>query len=264
MRVLWGFSRQGLYVATAYRAAYWAQLANLLVKIYIVFGVWTVLYDHNPGSFPVSRQSMVAYAVVSAVMGQVLSWWEGPHVYIQSQIRRGTVVAELLRPVYFPLQIFFRLLGEQMATVVVVLLPTVFLVMLTLSPALPTWTDAALFALSFALSYITLFCMNFMLGLLSFRTLSIFGFQLVYHGAMTLLSGLWIPLWFYPGWLHALVDALPFRGIFYTPLSIYVGLTHGPELSSSLISQAVWAVVFAGAAVYAWAQTHRHLVVQGG
>src|SRR5690606_36279479 len=120
------------------------------------------------------------------------------------------------------------------------------------------------FCFSFAPGYIILFGTTFLVGILSFRTLNLWGIQHTYHGLMMMFSGMWIPLWFYPDWLRAVTDILPFRAVFFTPLAIYVGHTTGSALWLSIGQQIVWAIVLTGLCHITWVRTDRHLVVQGG
>lgn len=265
MRVMMGFIRQGIHVATSYSVAYWMQLLNVFIKMYAFYALWAVLYDQSPITFPVERRYMLAYGVVGVILGEVLGWWDGPHFYIVGQVRRGTITADLIRPVYFPFQVFSRCLGEKLAVFGMNVLPVAIIAYLTLPIALPpTWIHALAFCFSFALGYIIIFGTNFLVGILSFRTLNLWGIQHTYHGLMMMFSGMWIPLWFYPDWLRAVTDILPFRAVFFTPLAIYVGHTTGSALWLSIGQQTVWAIVLMGLCHITWVRTDRHLVVQGG
>lgn len=265
LALLGGFAHQGLRVTTAYTAAFWMELLNVMVKIAAISAVWRTLYDHHPGAFPVDRGSMVTYAVVTQLAGTAVTWWSGAHFLIAQRLRLGTITAEVLRPVSFPFQLFCWQLGETGALALTTVVPAAVAAVPLLGLRAPVSPEAALaFAFSLAAGIVIMFATNFLVGMIALRTLSLAGVQHAYHGVVTLLSGLWIPLWFYPSWLAALTGWLPFRSIFYTPAAIYVGYLDGGAAVRAVGHQLVWVAVLLAAVHVAWAGTQRRLVVQGG
>jgi ABC-2 type transport system permease protein len=263
-RLFIAFARQGVKVQTVYLAAYWMTLANLVVKLTAMYLLWRVLYRQDPHAFPLSGRRMVTYAVMGVLMGQVLTWWDGPHFYVWERVKQGTIGSELVRPVYFPFHVFARTVGQTLATAVTIVLPVAIVAFVLLRLALPARASTAgWFVLSLGLGYVILFALNFLVGCLTFVTLTLRGVQHAYHGVITLLSGLWIPLWFYPHWLRQVAELLPFQGIFFTPLALYVGQIDG-SAASAVGRQALWAAILVVAAGAGWAAVERRLVVQGG
>ncbi len=260
------FLRYGIEQQTAYRAAYWAHLWNTAVKVFAFVVVWRTLYAVAPDQFPVSRSQMVAYGVVAAITSEVLDWWKGPHYYIAYRVQLGTITGDLLRPISFPFQLFAIWTGESAAALLLVGVPAFGGAAVVLGGAVaPAGVLAGLLAvLSFVVSFAMLFCCSFLVGLVVLKTLNLLGVMHLYHGVLTLLSGFWIPLWFFPAPLRLLADVLPFRGIFFTPLSIYVGELTGTRLELALLHQVVWLGLLILAVRWAWAVMRRRLVVQGG
>jgi ABC-2 type transport system permease protein len=263
--LLVGFSRQGLRTTTAYTAAFWMELLNVVVKITAIATVWTALYRHSPGSFPVDRQAMVTYAVVTQLAGTMITWWGGAHYFIAQRLRLGTITAELLRPMSFPYQLFSWQLGESAALALTTVAPAALAAAPLLGLAAPVSVGAALaFLASLVIGFVIMFATNFGVGLIVFRTLSLNGIQHTYHGVITLLSGLWVPLWFYPSWLATVTHWLPFRSIFYTPAAIYVGYLNGAAVTEAIIQQVGWAAILLAAVHLGWRRAQRRLVAQGG
>lgn len=260
-----GFMRQGVRVKTVYGMAYAMRMVNIFIKMAAFYVLWYVLYGQASELFPVSRQAMVTYGVITVVLGELLQWWGGPHFYIVSRIRSGTITSDMVRPVYFPFQVFSRTLGESLAELVTVILPVGVLATLVLPISFPGSPSQALwFLASVFLGYLILFALNTLVGFVSFYTLSLRGIQHAYHGIITFFSGAWIPLWFFPSWLKHIADALPFKGLFFTPLSIYIGELHGPELGVAVLHQLVWVVTLLAGVGVLWRVVHSRLTVQGG
>jgi len=263
--LLTAFGRQGLNRRLAYPAGYWMHLVNTLVKMFGVCTVWLVLYAVSPGNFPVPMANMVAYGVVSAVLGELLGWWDGPHFHIAKRVRTGLITGDLLRPMSLPYQLFCLWVGESLVVLGLVVLPATVVAAVAFDVAAPVSALAGVqFTIGVVLAFVLMFCLNFLVGMLVMRTMNLYGLMVVYHAVITILSGVWIPLWLYPEWLADLTMWLPFRAVFFTPLSVYIGLVQDGEAWRDLGLQALWTVVGIGLITLAWRGSHRRLVVQGG
>lgn len=263
--VLRGFVRVGLQKTLAYRVEHWARLVNAAVKVGTIVVVWQTLYSAAPDRFPVGRAEMITYAVLGMMLSEVFDWWNGPHYYLSERIREGTITGDLLRPVSLPVQLFAIWLGETVGTVVTVSIPVMIVTILVTDIAGPAGAVAGgSFVVSLVMSYTVLFCCSFLVGMIVLKTLNLLGIMHVYHAVLTLFTGFWIPLWFFPGPLLAVANVLPFKAIFFTPLAIYVGYLHGTDLLWALTQQAGWLVVGLLAVRWAWSAMRRRLVVQGG
>ena len=77
---------------------------------------------------------------------------------------------------------------------------------------------------------------------------------------MNLLTGLLVPVSWFPGWLRTLADATPFPSMFQTPIDVVMGLA-GLE---AIGVQAVWLVALVGVAQLMLHRGTRKLVIHGG
>jgi ABC-2 type transport system permease protein len=266
LALLRAFSRQGLQVQLAYRVEFWMHLLNAIVKVAAIATVWRVLYRQSPGAFPIGRREMVTYAILAALGSEVLTWWEGPHFYLGMRVRLGTLVGDLLRPISLPFQLFAIRLGESLALLATITAPALLVAGLVfgLAPPAGGTLGGAAFVASICLSFVVMYCLNFLAGMVVILTTSMYGVATAWHGVMAVLSGWWIPLWFYPAWLRTVADILPFRTVFFTPLSIYVGFTHGSGVGWALAQQAGWTAALILAVAWSWRGVRRRLVIQGG
>ena len=78
------------------------------------------------------------------------------------------------------------------------------------------------------------------------------------------LSGLVLPLAFFPGWLRQVAHALPFASALQTPIDLWLGKYHGLSIAGVLGLQVFWALVLLGLGRLALRAGARKLVVQGG
>ena len=82
--------------------------------------------------------------------------------------------------------------------------------------------------------------------------------------AMQILTGLTVPISFYPGWLQKVFFLTPFPYIANVPLSIYLGKMAHQELVNALLIQIAWVVGLYMLGKWFWRSNLRRLVIQGG
>lgn len=128
----------------------------------------------------------------------------------------------------------------------------------------PTILHGTALLISGVFSFLILFSLNFMLGMVCFATTEIRQITMAYSGILTILSGKLIPNWLYPEWMQAVIEVLPFRCIFETPLNIYTGAVGSRETIYNLLLQAAWVAVLLLLGKVMWLGVHKRLAVQGG
>ena len=123
---------------------------------------------------------------------------------------------------------------------------------------------AALLGGSVALAVVVSLGFRFLYNAAAFWLLDIRGVMTVAITLNLFLSGMVMPLTFFPGWLRSIAHALPFASILQTPVDVWLGKHHGADLAGVLALQALWAVVLLGLGRLALRGGARRLVVQGG
>jgi ABC-2 type transport system permease protein len=121
-----------------------------------------------------------------------------------------------------------------------------------------------LFVLSLVLGYVVLFHLSFLLGSLVLVTLDIRSISWAYYSLVSFFAGQMVPLWLFPQFLRVIADVLPFKSIYYIPMSIYIGTLSGEAVVTALAFQVMWGVVLLVVSRWAWSRVHARLIVQGG
>ena len=105
---------------------------------------------------------------------------------------------------------------------------------------------------------------NFLVGTMALQIQSIMGVIRAKYFIVEFLSGLLLPLGFFPEKVRRVLLFLPFPHLSYTPLEIYLGRLRGVALVGNLALQVAWiAVLFAAGRLY-WRLATRRLSIQGG
>jgi len=264
------FAKRAFSREATYREEVFTHIGSVALRVYLFFALWSSLYAGS-GAGGVKEgftlQDMITYATLGLVLGQLYGV-NGAYV-IREKIREGNIAIDLMRPISVPLYVFADTVG-QTAFALLQMVPAILLAigLLALNHAHMSLPDSPLDAVAFVVSVVLGFIVNFFLDLMmatiTFWTMEIFGFQLMVQFITTLLSGQIVPLQFFPESVRQIALNSPFAAIASAPLSIYVGRYHGAELWAVLGLQALWAVIFAAAALLLWRVGERRVVVQGG
>ncbi len=180
-------------------------------------------------------------------------------------IRTGTVAYELLRPLDVYTLWYMRSVAARSAPTLLRATPMFAIAIPCFGMGLPpspasaaAWAAATVGALLLASALSTLSTITLL------WTLSGEGIARLAPAIMYTLSGMLIPLPFFPEWMQPFLSALPFRDLIDTPFRVYLGQIPPERCLAVLAHQLVWT-----AALMLWgrwlvARASRRLVVQGG
>jgi len=118
--------------------------------------------------------------------------------------------------------------------------------------------------LSFCLALVIYSQWNFLIGCLAFYLKNIQGVLRAQMVSMDFLTGVLIPFTLFPHWFQTLVQWLPFQGISYIPVTIFLGKRPGAELYHALLLQLAWAVGLFILARVVFRFATRRVIAQGG
>jgi ABC-2 type transport system permease protein len=265
MRLFWSFTRQAFHNTAVYRFEFWLQLFSVFFMMYSVFWVWKILYKQSPGAFGVTLEQMVTYGILGMALETIFHPGRGPQTYITEQIRSGSIDTDLTKPLDFHVHMFARNFGETIFRFGTLAMPSLAIGYLFLDFRLPaSFTNGVVFTISLFLGFMVLFSLNFLLGMLSVVTLDIRSISWAYNALVRFFAGQMVPLWLFPGFVGTLAAVLPFKSIYFIPLSIYIGKMNGIEAWQGIGFQLIWIAVLLLFGRLAWSKVHTRLVIQGG
>jgi ABC-2 type transport system permease protein len=100
------------------------------------------------------------------------------------------------------------------------------------------------FPISLVLAFLISFHFDYLVGLTSFYTESIWGISTTKEILIAVLSGALLPLQFFPEALQRILMVLPFQTIYYTPLMMVTEPDRGAVVFLQMLGvQAVWTIV---------------------
>ena len=113
-------------------------------------------------------------------------------------------------------------------------------------------------------SFFLMGAINFLIGTCAIRLKSILALIRAKYWLIELLSGVLIPISFFPEWARDVMAWLPFQHIAFTPLELYLGKLDPPRAALALGTQWFWVLVLAGLGHLWWHRSARKITIHGG
>ncbi|TDE08970.1 ABC transporter permease [Jiangella asiatica] len=200
----------------------------------------------------------VVQALVAPV--NVFHWSE-----LAQRVRDGDVAVDLARPVDPQFAYLASFLGRGAYQFLPRALPPLLTGALTTGLALPLAPLPYLLgAVSVLLAVALSFACWWIVNLTAFWVVELRGLITLYVVAMSVLSGLIIPVHWFPGWLATVADLTPFPSLLQAPVDVIMGRVEGTEALGVLAVQAGWLLGMLLLGRLVFARGAAKLVVQGG
>jgi ABC-2 type transport system permease protein len=263
MRLYYELAKRALKRQTAYRAANWAGFATNCFFGALRSYVFVALFSQRPDAAGYDLLDSLRYTwMTQGLLAFVFIWgWYD----ISTSIRTGQVASDLAKPFDYYAFWLSQDLGRAVYHFLFRTIPTYAVGMLLFGLGLPSdpivWIG---FLASLCCAELVSFAFRFLVNLSSFWLLDDRGVSMLANIFTTFFSGLLVPIAFFPDWLRAIAEVLPFQSVMYVPAAVFLGKLTGWSLVLALAQQLGWFVVLVllGRALLAVAT--RRLVVQGG
>ena len=181
------------------------------------------------------------------------------------RVRSGDVSIDMARPVYYPVLVFWQATGRALGRTAFISLPLVLMASLVIPILRPASASHFLaFAASLLLSYMMAFSVYLLVGISSFFLEFNLGFSWTVDMTVRLVSGLLLPLDFFPSPLHEIFAALPFKYIYFVPVQIYLGRVPEGALLAEIGIGLLWLLLMLVAAHLLFATGSKRMTIQGG
>jgi ABC-2 type transport system permease protein len=252
-----------------YRAA---ALGGLFTQIF--FGLVRVMilraFYAASTNAPISLKSVTGYVWLGQATLLLIPWRSDEDV--AEQIRTGTIVYELTRPLDLWGTWFARSLAWRTAPVFLRMLPMFAIAMLVVPAFDPGWGLAAPPSVAAFVMWIGCFAgavmlsaaLTALINVTMMWTITGEGVPMLIATFATMFGGLVIPLPLFPDWLKPLLYALPFAGILDLPARVFTGDLSVAQGGLVIAHQLAWTLAFAAGGRYLLSRGLRRLVVQGG
>ena len=255
-----------------YRAAALGGLATQIAFGLILIMIYDAFYRSSTAAVqPMAFGQVASYVWLGQALLMMLPW--NVDSEMRAMMRSGGVVYELSRPVDLYTWWYARAAAQRTAPVVLRAVPMMVFATLGLPLlGLGEWRLGPPASLSAGIGFaaalvgaLALACaMSVLLYIAWIWTIAADGIVTFASTAVSMFSGLLIPLPLFPDWARTALRWLPFAGLLDQPARIYAGHIASGELAVVLARQLGWTAVLIALGRRLLARGLRRVVVQGG
>lgn len=268
LKIYLPFTLNELKSQMAYKGAFYLFIFISLFGSFISYFLWMAIYGSAEGSVlgGLTKDEMVIYIfmvyVTKSLVTINLSAW------ISDDIVKGTVAMNLIKPIDYRASLISRAIGKQiyyfLAPGIFIWVGLEFYKHFAMGMAFVRIENVIIYLFSCILSFLIYVLLDFCFGMVSFYTTYIFGLRIAQNAILSFLTGVLIPLSFFPSIIQRIFDFLPFSSMVYTPVMIYLGKYSGNTLLFVLSRQIAWVILLYFLGSFIWGKVTKKLVVLGG
>jgi len=211
----------------------------------------------------VGREQMLVYSVMAIVLSNLFT--VSVETNVRGKIRRGNVAVDYIKPVNVFLMYFAEDIGSMVTALFLRCAPILLCSALFIAAPRPaSFTAFILFAASSLLSYLILWLISALVGLMYFKAVEMGPVGTIKDYLIMIFSGSFVPIWFFPEPVQKVLEFLPFIYTYQLPLGIYIGRTSAVRGLKGMLIQLIWVAVFLALFITLKRKTERNIFVQGG
>jgi viologen exporter family transport system permease protein len=228
--------------------------------------VYHAFYASTTTVQPLTLEQAVTYTWLTQVTFRMQPWTLD--LDIINLIRTGNIAYEFCRPlnlyfIWYSRLISFRLVPTLLSGIPVFIcayvLPGGFGVSLPASAAAgAAWIASNIFALLLGCAISSL------VNISTLWTIAGDGMVRIFPAFIMILSGVIIPLAYFPDWMQTLLTLLPFSSLVDIPMKFYLGILSAGKMLTYGMLQVFWLAVFILAGLQLFNLAARKVTVQGG
>jgi ABC-2 type transport system permease protein len=263
VRVYAEFARVGFVNTLAYRLRYYTGIVTYFIYVSVYYFIWKAIYANGQSIEGFDFGAMLTYVAVGWIIRSF--YFNNIDQELSQQVAEGKLAMDLIKPVNIQLMYISQALGESIFRLGLLTAPTAAILLLVYPVKRPaSWTHLGAFLASGVLAFFIVAAINFAVGTLAIRLISILGLLRAKYFLLELFSGLLIPISFFPHFFQAALNWMPFQYISYVPLLIYLGKIQGRGLWQALGIQVFWVAALFAIGHMMWQWSSRKITIQGG
>jgi ABC-2 type transport system permease protein len=258
------FIRIGFVNILAFRLRYYTGIITYLINVTVYFFIWRAVFANATGAIAgFSLSQILTYVSAGWILRSF--YWNTIDQEMAYEVIDGKIAMDFIKPVSVQWMWLARAMGESAFRLILLTAPTAIIVTL-LFPVLPpaSTLNFALFLVAAIGSFFIMGALNFIIGTCAIPLTSILALIRAKFWLIELLSGLLIPLNFFPRPIHILSSWLPFEHIAYTPLQIYLGRLSFAETFRLLAIEYLWVAALLFLGHLWWIRATRKITIHGG
>ena len=257
------FSRVGFVNILAFRLRYFTGIITYFLNVTVYYFIWSAVYSSGPSIAGYNLAQMITYVSVGWMIRSF--YWNTIDQEMAYEVIEGKIAMDLIKPVSVQWMWIFRAMGESAFRLMLLTLPTAVVVAFVFPVQRPASRGHFLLFLVAVLgSFFLMGAINFMIGTCAIPLKSILALIRAKYWLIELLSGLLIPMSFFPQAIQRVLAWLPFEHIAYTPLQIYLGKLSPADALLAVGVSWTWVVLLLVAGHLWWNRAVQKITIHGG
>lgn len=267
MKCYFSYFKLRFITSLQYRSAAWAGIATQLFFGFIYIMVYMAFYESGNATLPMELPQLITYLWLNqSLMSLVNLFYKDKELFML--VKKGDIAYELVRPKNMYFMWYFKVIAQRLAMVLLRLIP--FIIFLLILPApykmsLPaTLSHFILFILSMIAGTLLMTSLIVLYPIITMKTLNEKGVVGIIVAVADLLSGLVVPIPFFPKFLQIISKYLPFQYVSDLPFRIYVGNINLIDGIYGLLIQLIWTIILIIIGYLIMHKSLKRVIVQGG
>ncbi len=267
MKAYISYFRLKFITGLQYRQAAYAGIITQFFFGLVYIMVYVAFYESGYKSIPMTLNQLITYLWLNqSFFGLISQRYRDSELF--KLIREGNIAYELARPKDLYFLWYFKILGERLANVTLRFLPMLVATSLLPEPynlkAPETATCLILFILSLFIATLLVTAITTLYPTLTMLTLNEKGIVNIFIIVAEILSGVIVPIPFFPTLLKNISKFLPFQYISDLSFRLYVGNIGIKDGIKGIIIQLVWLLILITIGKIIMKKNLKRVVVQGG
>lgn len=267
MRAYYSYFKLKFITGLQYRSAAWAGIATQFFFGFVYIMVYIAFYESGGKNIPMTLSETITYLWLNqALLALVNQFTKDKELF--DLVRNGTISYELARPKNLYFMWYFKVLGEKLAGVTLRFFPLVLVTLLLPDPyglGLPvSLLNFMFFLISLTLGSLLITSLTVLYPIITLTTMSEKGIVSLMTNIANILSGLVVPIPFFPLFLQRISTLLPFQYVSDLPFRIYVGNISLSSCIPAIMIQFIWLILLIVIGYLLMKKNLKRVVVQGG
>jgi len=233
------FGRVGFVNILAFRLRYFTGIITYSLNVTVYYFIWSAVFRSAHSFAGYNLSQMITYVSVGWIIRSF--YWNTIDQEMAYEVIDGRIAMDLIKPVSVQWMWICRAMGESAFRLGPLTLPTAIVVALVFPLERPSSRENFLIFLAAVLgSFFLMAAINFMIGTCAIPLKSILALIRAKQWLVELLSGLLLPMSFFPDKIQKVLAWLPFEHVAYTPLQIYLGKLDRAHALRALATEWFW------------------------
>ena len=250
-----------------YRTAAWAGIATQIFFGFVYIMVYIAFYESGSAKLPMSLPQLITYVWLNQALLSLFNlMYKDQELF--NLVKTGNIAYELARPKNLYFLWYAKIIGQRLAMVILRGIPFFIFLLFLPEPYKLIAPTSSIHLILFIITLITgtllMTALITLYPVITMHTLNEKGIVGIIIAIADILSGVVVPIPFFPKFLQVISSYLPFQYISDLPFRIYVGNIGITEGLIGLGIQILWILILIPLGYILMHKSLKKVVVQGG